>query len=77
MLSKLVIIFYNTAGNKRLDHKEITTDGWKYCVFGKITDGMDAVDRISIVKTEANGPLDKNSPLRDVIIRSISVIETE
>ena len=77
MLSKLVIIFYNTAGNKILDHKEKITEGWKYCIFGKITDGMDAFDRISIVETEVHCPLDKNSPWRDVIIRSISVFETE
>ena len=43
--------FINTADNAFLDHRNKTDDGWGYCVFGKVIDGMDVVKKIEEVPT--------------------------
>jgi len=67
--------FINVSDNKEFDHKEKTLSGWGYCVFGKVTKGMETMDRISLVKTKAYGPFSKYTPMSPVNIRSITVIE--
>ena len=47
--------FINHADNDFLNHREQTQDGWGYAVFGKVIDGMDAVDKIAKVKTRTHG----------------------
>lgn len=44
--------YINVADNPRLDHRDMSEDGYGYCVFGRVVEGMDAVDKISRVKTE-------------------------
>ena len=44
--------YINVADNPRLDHRDLSEEGYGYCVFGRVVSGMDAVDRISKVKTE-------------------------
>jgi peptidyl-prolyl cis-trans isomerase B (cyclophilin B) len=41
--------FINTVDNAFLNFKSKTSEGWGYCVFGKVTSGMDVVDAISKV----------------------------
>jgi peptidyl-prolyl cis-trans isomerase B (cyclophilin B) len=48
-------------------------DGWGYCVFGKVVEGMDIVDAISRVKT-GNKAGFADVPLTDVIITKTEVI---
>ena len=43
--------FINHVDNSFLDHTNNTPDGFGYCVFGKVIDGMDVVDAIAAVKT--------------------------
>lgn len=43
--------FINTTDNAFLNHRNKTNDGWGYCVFGKVTEGMDVVEKIEAVKT--------------------------
>jgi len=43
--------FINVANNSFLNHKSKTSQGWGYAVFGKVTDGMDVVNRIKQRKT--------------------------
>ena len=50
--------FINVADNTFLDHKDNTARGFGYCVFGRVVDGMSAVDAIRAVKTGRVGPLD-------------------
>jgi peptidyl-prolyl cis-trans isomerase B (cyclophilin B) len=38
--------FINTTDNAFLDHRGKTDDGWGYCVFGKVVEGMDVVEKI-------------------------------
>lgn len=59
--------FVNVVDNPFLDYPG--SDGWGYCVFGKVIDGMDTVDKIRNVKT---GPGDK--PVTTVKILSASVV---
>jgi peptidyl-prolyl cis-trans isomerase B (cyclophilin B) len=63
--------FINTVDtNSFLDHSSKTTRGWGYCVFGKVTEGMDAVDAIRGVATARRGMHD-DVPVEPVVISSI------
>lgn len=43
--------FINTADNTFLDHKGKNSQGWGYCVFGKVVEGMNVVDAIENLPT--------------------------
>ncbi|MBE7446590.1 MAG: peptidyl-prolyl cis-trans isomerase [Planctomycetia bacterium] len=43
--------FINTVDNTFLDHKGKTTNGWGYCVFGKVIEGVDVVTAIENLPT--------------------------
>ena len=62
--------FINLSDNAFLDFKEPTQQGWGYCVFGKVTDGMDVVDAIAKVPTGQHGQ-HGDVPKEPVIITSI------
>jgi cyclophilin family peptidyl-prolyl cis-trans isomerase len=53
-----------------LDFKSKTDMGWGYCVFGKVSEGMDIVDKIAKVETGFSGR-HQNVPVEPVIIKSI------
>jgi peptidyl-prolyl cis-trans isomerase B (cyclophilin B) len=63
--------FVNTVDNKFLDHQAKDAQGWGYAVFGKVTEGMDVVDKIKDVKTGSNGPFAKDAPNEPVVIQSV------
>ncbi|UZE94674.1 peptidylprolyl isomerase [Alkalimarinus alittae] len=66
--------FINVKDNGFLDHTSETTEGWGYAVFGKVTDGMDVVEKIKNVQTTmAAGHQDV--PVEDIVIESAQVIE--
>ena len=66
--------FINVKDNGFLDHTSETTEGWGYAVFGKVSDGMDVVEKIKNVQTTmAAGHQDV--PVEDVIIESARVVE--
>ena len=50
--------FINLVDNEFLDFKSESLQGWGYCAFGKVTEGMDVVDKIAKVKTKSQGPHD-------------------
>jgi cyclophilin family peptidyl-prolyl cis-trans isomerase len=57
--------FINVADNSRLDNA-------RYCVFGKVIDGMDVVDKIKNVKTKAVIPgVFEDVPVEDVVIKTV------
>src|SRR5262249_48305966 len=62
--------FINVKDNSFLDKKN-ADDGVGYCVFGKVTDGMNVVDKIKDVKTKALVPQFKDVPEKEVVIESI------
>lgn len=65
--------FINLADNDFLNHSAPTAQGWGYCVFGHVTDGMDTVDAIRAVKTGSSG-FHQDVPKEDVIIERAEVI---
>ena len=61
--------FINTSDNSFLDHPG--QDGAGYCVFAKVTEGFDVIDKINSVKTGSqNGHQDV--PIEQVIIEEVS-----
>jgi peptidyl-prolyl cis-trans isomerase B (cyclophilin B) len=65
--------FINVVNNEFLDHKAPSAQGWGYCVFGKVAEGTDVVDKIKRVKTGTRG-MHQDVPLEDVIIEKAEVI---
>lgn len=65
--------FINVENNEFLNFKSPTSQGWGYCVFGKVTAGQDVVDKITAVKTGSKG-FHQDVPLEDVVIQSAEVI---
>lgn len=63
--------FVNVVDNAFLDHKAKDGAGWGYAVFGRVTDGMDVVDKIKGVPTGANGPFAKDAPDQLVVIQRV------
>jgi peptidyl-prolyl cis-trans isomerase B (cyclophilin B) len=65
--------FINVKDNDFLNHSSPTPSGWGYCVFGRVTDGLETVDAIKAVKTGSHGP-HQDVPAEAVEILSASVI---
>ena len=64
--------FINVADNDFLNFKSESPQGWGYAVFGKVTDGMDVVNKIKGVKTGTSG-FHQDVPKEDVVIQSVTV----
>lgn len=64
--------FINVKDNDFLNFKSKTTDGWGYCVFGKVVEGMDVVDKIKAVSTTRRSG-HQDVPVHDVIIEKVVV----
>lgn len=65
--------FINVVDNDFLNYRSPTQDGWGYAVFGKVTQGMDIVDKIRKVPTGSGGPFPKDAPQELVIILKASL----
>ena len=65
--------FINVSNNDFLNHSAPTPQGWGYCVFGKVVDGTDVVDKIRKVKTGSKG-MHQDVPVEDVIIEKAEVV---
>lgn len=68
--------FINVVDNDFLNFTAETTNGWGYCVFGKVTEGMDVVDKIKAVAT-ANKAGHQNVPVENVVVEKVTVKEAE
>lgn len=66
--------FINVKDNSFLDHTAPTSQGWGYCVFAQVTDGMDVVDSIKGVAT-GNSGMHQDVPLEDVVIEKAEIVE--
>ena len=66
--------FINVNNNLFLDHKNTSTQGWGYAVFGKVTVGMDTINKIKQCQT---GPMlgHQDVPKEDVRINSVKSLE--
>ncbi|MBL8429798.1 MAG: peptidyl-prolyl cis-trans isomerase [Dechloromonas sp.] len=72
--SARVQFFINLKNNDFLNHKT-TGDprGWGYAVFGKVTQGMDVIDKIAKVPT-GNAGYYENVPTTPVVIQNVKII---
>jgi len=64
--------FINVNDNDFLNHTAPTSSGWGYCVFGKVVEGMDVVDKIKAVKT-TNRAGHQDVPVEPVVINKAVV----
>jgi len=64
--------FINLKNNDFLNFSNESADGWGYCVFAKVTDGMDVVDTIKGVKTD-NAGHHGDVPVEDVVIEKVTI----
>lgn len=68
--------FINVNDNPNLDYRSSTPQGWGYAVFGKVTGGMDIVDKIRQTPTGRGGPGGQFSdvPATPVVIESVTIL---
>ncbi|MEW6996693.1 peptidylprolyl isomerase [Colwelliaceae bacterium BS250] len=64
--------FINLVDNGFLNHSSESVQGWGYCVFGEVVEGMDVVDKMTLAATGRNGHHD-DVPLEDIIVESVEV----
>lgn len=66
--------FINTKDNNFLDFTAETMQGWGYCVFGEVVEGMAVVNQIKMVETSfASGMQDV--PVENVVINNVTIEE--
>ena len=66
--------FINTNNNTPLNFTRQSHNGWGYTVFGKVTKGIETVNRIESVKTGPGGVFSTDVPQVQVVINKIEVI---
>ncbi|EKO3567844.1 peptidylprolyl isomerase [Vibrio metschnikovii] len=66
--------FINVNDNTFLDFKSENRDGWGYCVFGEVIEGMDIVNKIKTVSTGSYG-MHQDVPLDEVVITHTTIAE--
>jgi len=66
--------FINVNDNEFLNHTGKNSQGWGYCVFGKVVEGMDVVNRIKAVETTSSMG-HQDVPAEDVIIEKAEMID--
>ncbi|HSX84297.1 MAG TPA: peptidylprolyl isomerase [Cellvibrio sp.] len=64
--------FINVKDNSFLNHSSKNAQGWGYCVFGKVTGGMDVVNKIKGVKTGTKG-FHQDVPVEPIVIEKVTV----
>ncbi|OGB23430.1 MAG: peptidylprolyl isomerase [Burkholderiales bacterium RIFCSPLOWO2_02_FULL_57_36] len=63
--------FININNNSFLDFPG--QDGWGYCVFGKVVEGAEVVDKIKSVKTTRSGMF-ADVPVDNIVIESAEIV---
>jgi peptidyl-prolyl cis-trans isomerase B (cyclophilin B) len=66
--------FINVKDNDFLDFTAANSQGFGYCVFAEVVEGMDVVEKIKGVQT-GNMGMHQDVPLEDVVIESATVTE--
>jgi cyclophilin family peptidyl-prolyl cis-trans isomerase len=63
--------YVNVADNADLDPLPTR---WGYAVFGRVVEGMEVVDRISVSPTGSAGPFKQDAPLQQVLILKVELL---
>lgn len=66
--------FINVVDNDFLNFSGENAQGWGYCVFAEVAEGLDVVDKIKGVKTGRSG-MHQDVPVEDVVITSVTISE--
>lgn len=66
--------FINVVDNDFLNFRSERPDGWGYCVFAEVVEGMDVVDKIKGVST-GNSGYHQDVPREDVLIEKVTISE--
>lgn len=66
--------FINLVDNEELDHVDDSAEGYGYCVFGRVEDGMNVVDKIAKLKVRPQG-VHEAVPVDMVVISRVSRFE--
>ena len=66
--------FINLQNNFTLNHTSETSRGWVYAVFGKVSEGMDVVDKIAMTETGVFPP-HTDVPVEPILILKASIVE--
>lgn len=66
--------FINVVDNDFLNYSSSTPEGWGYCVFGRVTDGMQVVDQIKGMATNTKDG-HQNVPVVDIVIKKVEVMK--
>jgi cyclophilin family peptidyl-prolyl cis-trans isomerase len=67
--------FINLVDNDFLNFRSPTPQGYGYAVFGKVTSGMDVVDKMVEVPTGRGGPMPTDVPQTPIVILNATVEE--
>lgn len=65
--------FINVSNNDFLNHSAPNPQGWGYCVFGKVVEGQDVVDKIKKIRT-GNRAGHQDVPTENVVIESAEIV---
>ena len=66
--------FINVNDNVFLDHTSESRDGWGYCAFGEVTEGMDIVQSMNQVSTQQKMGHD-DVPVESIVIERVEVVD--
>ena len=64
----------NVKDNDFLNYTSSSPQGWGYCVFGEVVEGMDVVQKIEKVATGSKG-MHQDVPTEDVLIEKVTIDE--
>lgn len=64
--------FINVNDNNFLNHTGKNAQGWGYAVFGKVTGGMDVVDKLKGCRTGSKAG-HQDVPVEDIVVNSVSI----
>ncbi len=65
--------FVNVTDNPSLDYRDETPEGYGYCVFGEVTQGLDVIDRIAASPVHDTPAFDR-TPVEQIVVRSIRLL---
>jgi len=68
--------FINVVDNDFLNFSSESANGWGYCVFGTVTEGMDVVEKIKKVATTSRSG-HQNVPVDNVVIEKVTLQESD
>ncbi len=66
--------FINLKDNDFLDHRNSTSQGWGYCVFGRVVAGMDVVEAIAKAPTTSRRG-HQDVPVESVVITQVEIVD--